>query len=125
MERLSAGTGLSSKRDTGTERPVFIHVVGGTQRDAVSIVETLVLIEQRLAVAAGSFQLLELAPAGVCQAIVDRPLWRNAVITGDFPHISGRCSDSEPGTVWLDVPQGIVVPAPGTRPLTGLRMPLL
>src|SRR5690606_31267493 len=74
------------KCDTGTERPVIIHIVGCTQRNTVSVVETFVLIEQRLAVVASCFQLLELAPAGVCQAIVNGPLWRDAVVTGDFPH---------------------------------------
>jgi hypothetical protein len=53
------------KGDTGTESPVFIVVVGGTQRDTISILEAFIFIEQRLTIAAGRFQLLELAPAGI------------------------------------------------------------
>ena len=72
--------------DTGTEGPVIVIIIGGPQRKTLGVLEAFLFIEQRLAVAAGGFQLLELTPAGVGQAIVDRPLRRHAVIAGQLPH---------------------------------------
>ncbi|MNF17788.1 hypothetical protein D3C80_2214970 [compost metagenome] len=45
-----------------------------------------VFLEQGLTVRTGGFQLLELAPAGVSQAVVNRPFRCDFVITGQFPH---------------------------------------
>lgn len=72
--------------DAAAEGPVVVVEVSGTQRNAVGIAEAFMLLEQGLAAAAGGFQLLELAPAGVRQAVVDGPLRRHFVVTGQFPH---------------------------------------